>query len=369
MTMPFGERPRIPGTIGSAFGHQGGRVPGAVGLETKLSVSSSSSVLSSLPPIVLGALGGMDVQGEQILGTYLYGGGVAHDVDDPDWAEYMMAHKVLKAQIMSQLMPAVKEVADKKTLGRFPVVVRFHAEFPENNDLSGYALLHGSNKSAGDFTITGFAEVSEAIDPKDGDFDIELELRFVFNDIVDPNHYYTMDTIRSKMATIFTLGQAQPYRLAIIWYSKCLAEVRPGAIHFSGYPAANRRTVRPLPRATLDVEGMNKKRAAEKELLIVDQLKRKLAADDVKALADRKNRLLWLFYGIGSYMSGTYLDRLNNGGSDDELAQLMKQRISKELRAECIEALKGKRPTGTEPEWPASGPRTLREVPAGFKVK
>ena len=52
--------------------------------------SYQPSRFSALPPIVLGALAGMDKQGEMILGTWLYGGGIDHDVfDDPLWSSYM----------------------------------------------------------------------------------------------------------------------------------------------------------------------------------------------------------------------------------------------------------------------------------------
>jgi hypothetical protein len=211
--------------------------------------------LSGLPPIVLGVLAGMDKQGETILGTWLYGGGVDHDVEDPSWTAYMMEHKSLRLQILARLMPAVKKIADLKKLGRFPIAERFHAEFPENSGFSGYALLHGSNKDVGDFLLAGFAEVQEAVDPAEGDYDIELELRFVFNDIVDPNGKYVMDRIRSIVAHFFTVLQPRSYRLSINWSSSCLAEVRKDkGIFFSGYPSehpSQRRQASPSSQARL----------------------------------------------------------------------------------------------------------------------
>jgi hypothetical protein len=44
--------------------------------------------------------------------------------------------------------------------------------------------------------MTGTAEVQEAYDLAAGGYDIELDLRFRFNDIVDPNGNYTMDRKR-----------------------------------------------------------------------------------------------------------------------------------------------------------------------------
>jgi hypothetical protein len=306
--------------------------------------------LSGLPPIVLGVLAGMDKQGETILGTWLYGGGVDHDVEDPSWTAYMMEHKSLRLQILARLMPAVKKIADLKKLGRFPIAERFHAEFPENSGFSGYALLHGSNKDVGDFLLAGFAEVQEAVDPAEGDYDIELELRFVFNDIVDPNGKYVMDRIRSIVAHFFTVLQPRNYRLSINWSSSCLAEVRKDKeIFFSGYPSEHPRGVRPLPRAKLDWVGAEKKGAKEIEVKIIAQLQRRIPSEDVASLADRKRRLLWLFYRLSGYMGSTYLDRISNPARNDELPRLLHDRISSELRAEIMEALRGKRPQGVEP--------------------
>ena len=61
----------------------------------------------------------MDVQGETILGTWLYGGRVDHDIEDPSWSSYMMAHDGLRRQVLARLKPAVQKMADMKKLGRF----------------------------------------------------------------------------------------------------------------------------------------------------------------------------------------------------------------------------------------------------------
>jgi hypothetical protein len=229
-------------------------------------------------------------------------------------------------------------------------VARFHAEFPENRGYSGYALLHGSNKDVGDFLLTGFAEVQDAVDPAPGDYDIELDLRFVFNDIVDPNYAYVMDRIRAVAADIVTLGQPKSYRLSIHWGSSCLAEVRQGQpINFFGYPGEHQRSIRPLHRGDLDWVGSAKQRAKEIEARILKELRRNISPDDVASLADRKRRLLWMFYRLSGYMSSTYLDRISHPAPDDELPRLLHDRISSGLRQAIIEALQGKRPEGEEP--------------------
>ena len=307
------------------------------------------SEFSGLPPIVLGVLGGMDSQGEMILGTYLYGGGERHDVEDPLWTDYMMEHPSLRLQIMARLIPIVRDIADRQQRGRVPIVEQFHVELPENSGLSGYALLHGSNKSVGDFQLLGFAEVGDAINPKEGDWDIELNLRFVFNDIVDPNSNYWTDTVKNALANIVTLGQPESYQLSIHWSSRCLAEVRGKSVVFYGYPSEYRLGVRPLPQGKLDWVRAEEERAQKLEADIVELLRRDIPAGDTAALAERKRKLLWSFYRLSGYWGATYVDRIANRASDDILPRLLEERISRRLRAELLDALRGRRPSGTEP--------------------
>lgn len=306
---------------------------------------------SGLPPILLGALAGMDVQGEKILGTYLYGGGKDHDiVDDPQWTSYMMANEGLRRQIFGQLVIAVKDILARKRKGRFPFAEKFHAECPENSGFSGYALLHGTDRTVGDFKLIGWAEVRDALEPADDALDIDLDLRFVFNDIVNPNKKYLMDRIRSTIGDIFTLGSPESYRLSISWGSKCLAEIRPGRpIEIYGYPSDKPIGVRPVGGARLDWVSGEKKRAKEIETKIILQLRRNIFASDCAGIQDRKQRLLWLFYRLSGYWGGTYIDRINRAAMDDELSRLLRQRLSHELRAEIMNALHGKRPPGIEP--------------------
>lgn len=68
--------------------------------------------------------------------------------------------------------------------------------------------------------MTGCADVRDAVDPAAGALDIDLDLRFVFNDIADPNKHYAMDTACSVLVNLFTAGQTDSYRLAISWGSK-----------------------------------------------------------------------------------------------------------------------------------------------------
>ena len=190
------------------------------------------------------AVSGMDDAGEIILGTYLNGNGSPVIVrDDPFWTTYMMKHSGLRTQIFRQLTSVVaKLVSDldcrKDWRGRFPISKRFHAEFEENSNKTGYALMHGSNGDVGDFLIVGWAEPLQPA--PDGSYRIKLDMSYVWNDIIDPNGNYVMDKIQSAFATVVMLGNNKSYRLSIGWRAVALVDVRADRSQtISGYPSRN----------------------------------------------------------------------------------------------------------------------------------
>ena len=189
-------------------------------------------------------IAGMDDAGEIILGTYLNGDGSPVSVrNDPFWNAYMMRHKSLRGQIYVQLASAVEKlVADfecrQNSPARIPLFVRFHAEFPENSDKTGYALMHGTNRDVGDFFIVGWAEPGKRA--SDGSYRIKLDMSYVWNDIIDPNGKYTMDKIQSAIATVVMLGKNKSYRLDIGWRADAVVDVLPNRSRIiSGYPSNN----------------------------------------------------------------------------------------------------------------------------------
>jgi hypothetical protein len=201
-----------------------------------------------------GKLAGMDEAGEIILGTYLNGDGSPHDVrDDPFWNAYMMRHNGLRAQLFRQLTTTVsKFVADlecrRDWQARYPISARFHAEFEENSDKTGYALMHGTNRDAGDFLIVGWAQAGNLA--ADGSYRIKLDLRYVFNDIIDPNGKYTMDKIQSAIATVVMLGKNKSYRLSIGWQADAVVDVGANRSQvITGYPSRYAVNVSKAPMA------------------------------------------------------------------------------------------------------------------------
>lgn len=109
------------------------------------------------------------------------------------------------------------------------------------------------------------------------------------------------------------------------------------------------RTVEPLPAAKLDWVKSHRDHAARTEAKIVQQLRLQIHSGDVAALAARKRRLLWNFYDLSGYMRGTYLERISEHRSDDEMVRLLFERISSKTRAELVETLQGRKPPGEPP--------------------
>ena len=280
MSFPIRGEARGPGAVGNASGTAGGRLPGPIVVPAAARLGRFERFLEPAS-IVLGVLNGMDNQGEQILGTYLYGGGTDHDVrDDPMWTDYMKDHQVLAGQILIQLRSAVAEIAARKKIDRFPLSIRFHAEFPENSGFSGYALLHGSNRDRGGFSRDGMGRRPRGERSRRGRLryrsgsPLRLQRRRrPERELLDRHG----SRVRGQNRHVRQGGELSPVdRLGLA----CLAEVRPGKeIYFMGYPSAVPIGVRPLPEGKLDWVGNNRKYAQEIEDKIVEQLKRIISAD------------------------------------------------------------------------------------------
>jgi hypothetical protein len=166
--------------------------------------------------------------GRQIFDTW-FEGQAEEDVilDDDRWAKYMDSEPRLHDQITiafrkeADATAAFIEVYEGKYGGLF--AIRFHAEVGSAGGGygSGYQLLHGSNKKAGDFTINGSVSGT-----RDGDgylitFD---NIEYAFHDIVDPLTSNSLDTELAKVmynAGMCLNGRApKEFRVHIKWSSK-----------------------------------------------------------------------------------------------------------------------------------------------------
>ena len=198
-----------------------------------------------------------DWAGRMILGQYLYGGGRDIDVrDDPAWTAYMTKSRLLRSQVWVQVISAAKDLVQLHKPGRRATATRFHAEVENGEGIIGYQYLHGTNKGVGDFLVVGFGEVTEfqgphpAVARGDSLFSppkvvqqgagsrVDLELSYVWNDIIDPNAAYITDKIKSGIAYAITLGQPRSYRLSIGWHNTCSVwfPASGGVLLTGGYP-------------------------------------------------------------------------------------------------------------------------------------
>jgi hypothetical protein len=204
-----------------------------------------------------GSLTDSDWAGRMILAQYLYGGGKTVDVfDDPDWTKYMEASDKLRDQNWVHVTQMARDLAKQSKDGRFPAVEQYHAEVENGESMIGYQLLHGTNRTVGDFRIYAFGDVkhlqqpSSIIVPGEDYFSpprridrqpgvqVDLDLTFVWNDVVDPNEKYWSDIVKSAIAEYITLGGAESYNLSIHWRSSCSVFVSAnGGLQLTGgYP-------------------------------------------------------------------------------------------------------------------------------------
>lgn len=85
----------------------------------------------------------------------------------------------------------------------------------------GYQYLHGTNSGAGGFKITGTAS-------KDYNGNVTANLFFEWNDVIDPNFYYSTDAEKAQLAKQLPGAIPTDYILKIGWtYKVNLVKVAP----------------------------------------------------------------------------------------------------------------------------------------------
>jgi hypothetical protein len=147
--------------------------------------------------------------------------------DNDRWSDYMSAEERLPGQINDQLTTHAEQLRDQvdKSSGRLQESfdLTFHAEVGKEvgGNRTGYNVLHGSNKEAGDFVITGrFTAVRSG--PAGGAYVVTYDnLEYTFNDIVDINKKYSSDVTLGRMARNMAVclktGPPKDYTLHIKW--------------------------------------------------------------------------------------------------------------------------------------------------------
>ena len=147
--------------------------------------------------------------------------------DNPKWANYMRANDQLARHVDAQLNAYAEIIRSEVEAGNGrlprPFSLTTHAEVGSDSGgySKGYNILHGSNKSVGDFLITGNL-VALRPGPANSAYTVTYNnLVFVFNDIVDANKKYASDAtglqLAKNLARVLKVGPPRDYTLRIKW--------------------------------------------------------------------------------------------------------------------------------------------------------
>jgi len=170
----------------------------------------------------------MDEYAQEIFDLWFSGKATPEVIfDNQKWAAYMRAEERLQRQITAQLLVYAEQQREKvnTSTGPFksPFSVTFHAEVgsEQGEYRTGYDVLHGSNKSAGDCVISGKLTAVRS-GPRGSAYTATYEdLSFVFNDVVDINKTWKADVklgqIAANMAWCLETGSPKDYVLRIKW--------------------------------------------------------------------------------------------------------------------------------------------------------
>ena len=162
----------------------------------------------TIPGVLVGILG--DKQGQIILDHWLEGSGTPMIIPETDssWSNYMRANNLLRYRISTELQ---KDVFNRTTSGNLNKNIYVEIQ---NGYTTGYEYLHGTN---GGLDINGTVEVRSTPISNGSLRKIELiyDIRFTWNDIIDPNEQYEKDRLLSLGAE--WLYNPKDYIIKISW--------------------------------------------------------------------------------------------------------------------------------------------------------
>ena len=153
-----------------------------------------------------------DWAGREILWQYLYGGGITRIYDDEKWATYMMDNYYLELYVKEYLLTNYRNM--KKGTSK-KIDVKMKMVIDNGEDIIGYQYLHGTNSSVGGFKIKGTIK-------NNSKGKITFDLKYTWNDIIDPNLDYTTDQLKAVFAKTISFGKAKNYIIRIKWSDKSI---------------------------------------------------------------------------------------------------------------------------------------------------
>lgn len=154
-----------------------------------------------------------DWAGGAILERYLTGGGDWYIYSDERWTQYMQSNSMLTNDLLQR---AQNTATSMYSDGIYKVQINetFSMKMENGEGIVGYQYLHGTNANVGGFQRAGNAAMS--LDG-DGGYTVTLQMKYTWNDIIDPNPKYSTDIIKSGFAELITLGRSDPYSIHISW--------------------------------------------------------------------------------------------------------------------------------------------------------
>jgi hypothetical protein len=182
---------------------------------------------------------------QEIFDHWFYGTGAPLVVLETErWGNYMRAEPKLPSRIHAALTRLTgKLLAQLPTKpGKGPVKDSFSYQCdqqdnmqvgpPDGGYLTGYEVLHGANRDAGGFQIAGNYTVEPRGDLFPNQYTVVFsDLRYEFNDIVDPKLVYKTDEYGEvsarRVADALHVGPPKSYKVQIKW--RGLAPIRIAA--------------------------------------------------------------------------------------------------------------------------------------------
>lgn len=171
------------------------------------------------------------VEGGEIINHWLHGGGRELVINNPRWSSYMMANKPIREQIRPHL---INDAVSRLFSGSF--IQNFHGDTGTQGWVTGYQVLHGTNKYEGDLETGGTVEVTNN---PDGTRTINYQLKYTFNDVTDAITNNDADQfLKTVSGIVFPWADRKDFVLRIVWESDCEVTLTPDNLirKTRGYP-------------------------------------------------------------------------------------------------------------------------------------
>ncbi len=159
-----------------------------------------------------------DAPGVYILSHWLFGGGKDYIQEDGVWGNYMKSNEMLTSKMKNIVLPLADDLGlnDSKK-----VDITIPMQIENGESIIGYQYLHGTNADVGGFQIKGKVYKNEK-------GDVTYDLTYTWNDIIDPNYYYSTDAAKAEFAKSIPFANPKDYIIRISWHDKTKIKANPG---------------------------------------------------------------------------------------------------------------------------------------------